>query len=160
MTNDLKGLCGAQSTGEEEYNNNIHNDLNSNNYDSANNNNNILHNDLIINDNDSLHNHDDEPNNNNNNFLLSQDYFSLTLLDNSGRYTLYRVYRVLDRSVDNTIDKSNNERIDIKYIGSVKFPNQMTRNKRQYESHIEKPTKQATIYTCRSVIRRQTFKEE
>jgi len=107
-TNDLKGLCGAQSTGEEDSNNNIHNNLNNNNYDSANNNNNILHNDLIMNDNDSLHNHDDDPNNNNN-FVFSQHFFSLTSVDNSGRNTLDRAYRVLDRSVmDNTIDQSSN----------------------------------------------------
>jgi len=99
-----------------------------------------------MNDNDSLHNHDDDRNNNNhNNFLFSQHYYSLTSVDNSGRNTLDRAYRVLDRSVDNTIDQSSNKRIDIENIGSVEFPNQMTRNKRLYESDIEKPNKRQCI---------------
>ena len=144
-TNDLKGLCGAHSTGEEDYNNNIHNNLNNNhnNY-SANNNNNIVHNDLIMNDNVYLHNIDDDSNNNNNS-VFSQHYFSLTSVDSSGRNTLDRADSVLDRSVDNKIDQSSNERMDIDNIGSVQFPDQKTRkNKRQYESDIE-PNKRHCI---------------
>jgi len=119
-------VCEAQSTGEDDYNDNIHNSLKNNNYYySANNNNNILHYDLIMNDNDSLHNLDYDTNNNNN-FVFSQNYFSLTSVDSSGRNTLDRVYSVVDRSVDKTIDQSSNVRMDIKIIVGMQFPDQKT----------------------------------
>ena len=139
-TNELKGWCGAQSTGEDDYNNNSHNLNNTNNYLPTNNNNNILHNDLIITHYDSLHNLDDDTNNNNN-FVSSQHYSSLTSVDSSGRNTLDRVPSVVDRSMDNMIDQSSTDRMDIDSIGSVQFPEQKNNNKRQYESDIEEPNK-------------------
>jgi len=90
-----------------------------------------------------LHNLDDDSNNNNN-FVFSPDYFSLTSVDSSSRNTLDRAYSVVDRSVDNTIEQSRNDRINIENIGSVQFPDQKARNNRQYESDIE-PSKRRCI---------------